>query len=501
MENEDKTIVIGENDSYYDGGYWSYIGHKLALSLGTAFTCGIAYPWLRCWYQRWLCSHTVISGKRMRFDGQGGELFGKYILWIILNYITCGIYSLWYTVNLKKWMSEHTFFENEPDNNSFFDGTVGDYFVTRILSSLAFLVPFAGPAWSKIIMNRWFIGHTVVDSRRLTFRGTTGDLFVKYLLWGILTTVTCGIFGLFMPVKYLKWETEYTLDTDFTPEALNEQANYKTQIHTDAVVLKNIEAEKLSAIRAEMLDDAKQGLALGESEEALKKLEGAVRLADLLTEADVKLNAEEKARIYECKVLARKIKAAKPIGKKSKAGVIVIAVIAAVLALSVLLAGVIVGAAFIFKAVPMGDFPSRFPSMGGEAVMESTISTNYQGFCYDLNLFAGNYGFSISEVATGVDGAVYQLNNTDAGNAVEVSVSRDDYGYVSSVGVQCATDGISANTDKAATVITLVYEALGFGNASSYSPYTGEGNYSDYIRGWNFNYENSDVSIYLTITK
>ena len=320
MENEDKTIVIGENDSYYDGGYWSYIGHKLALSLGTAFTCGIAYPWLRCWYQRWLCSHTVISGKRMRFDGQGGELFGKYILWLILNYITCGIYSLWYTVNLKKWMSEHTFFENEPDNNSFFDGTVGDYFVTRILSSLAFLVPFAGPAWSKIIMNRWFIGHTVVDSRRLTFRGTTGDLFVKYLLWGILTTVTCGIFGLFMPVKYLKWETEYTLDTDSTPEALNEQANYKTQIHTDAVVLKNIEAEKLSAIRAEMLDDAKQGLALGEGEEALKKLEGAVRLADLLTEAEVKLNAEEKARIYECKCLQEKLRRQSRLAKSQKQG-------------------------------------------------------------------------------------------------------------------------------------------------------------------------------------
>ena len=167
------------------------------------------------------------------------------------------------------------------------------------------------------------------------------------------------------------------------------------------------------------------------------------------------------------------------------------------MALSVLLAGVIfVAVGFLPRiGIPMGDISSKFPSVGGEAVMESTISTNYQGFCYDLNLFAGNYGFSISEVATGVDGAVYQLNNTDAGNAVEVSVSRDDYGYVSSVGVQCATDGISANTDKAATVITLVYEALGFGNASSYSPYTGEGNYSDYIRGWNFNYENSDVSI------
>ena len=390
MENEDRNIVIGENESYYDGGYWSFIGHNLALSLGTAFTCGIAYPWLKCWYQRWLCSHTVISGKRMRFDGQGGELFGKYILWLILNYVTCGIYSFWYTVNLKKWMSEHTFFENEPDNNSFFDGTVGDYFVTKILSFLAFLVPFAGPAWSKIIMNRWFIGHTVVDSRRLTFRGTVGDLFVKYLLWGILTTVTCGIFGLFMPVKYLKWETEYTLDTDSTPEALNEKANYKTQIHTDAVMLKSIDAEKLSSIRAEMVDDAKQGIALGKGEEALKKLESAVRLADLLNEANVTLNDDETALIYDCKVLARKFKAAKPIGKKSKAGVIIIAVIAAFVALSVLITGVIVVAAMIFNGSSLLDSigGSKFPSMGGNAMEAPLVSATYQGFCDELKLYA-----------------------------------------------------------------------------------------------------------------
>ena len=97
-------------------------------------------------------------------------------------------------VAFKKWITEHTFFEGEPDNNSFFDGKVGDYFVTVILSALAALVPFAGVAWSQIIMTRWFVNHTVIDSRRLTFRGTVGDLFVKYLLWGILSTITCGIF-------------------------------------------------------------------------------------------------------------------------------------------------------------------------------------------------------------------------------------------------------------------------------------------------------------------
>ena len=107
----------------------------------------------------------------------------------------------------------------------------------------------------------------------------------------------------------------------------------------------------------------------------------------------------------------------------------------------------------------------------------------------------------MAEVATGVDGAVFQLNNAEAGSAVEVSVSRYDYGDVSSVTVRSANDGLSANPDKTATVIKLVYEALGFGDASSYSPYTEDGSSTDYMRGWYFNYENSGDNIQVTINQ
>ena len=113
----------------------TYIGYNIAVRFVTGITLGIAYPWRRCWYQKWLCEHTVINGKRMTFDGNGGELFAKYILWFLLTWVTCGIYGLWMAVAFKKWISEHTHFEGEPDNNSFFDGTVGDYLVTSILSA------------------------------------------------------------------------------------------------------------------------------------------------------------------------------------------------------------------------------------------------------------------------------------------------------------------------------------------------------------------------------
>ena len=91
MENQNKNIIVGEDGSYFDGGYLAYIGYNIAVSFVTAITFGIAHPWMRCWYQKWLCEHTVINGKRMTFDGNGGELFAKYIIWLLLTWVTCGI--------------------------------------------------------------------------------------------------------------------------------------------------------------------------------------------------------------------------------------------------------------------------------------------------------------------------------------------------------------------------------------------------------------------------
>ncbi len=496
MDNENKNIIVGEDGSYFDGGYWAYIFRNLAVSIGTSATFGIAYPWLKCWFHRWICEHTVISGKRKRFEGNGTELFGKYIIWLLLSYVTCGIYTFWMAVSVEKWFAENTYFEGEPDRNSFFDGTVGEYFVTRILANVvATAIPFVGPSWSSIIMKRWWTQHTVIDSRRLTFDGGIGDLFVRNLLWGFLTSITCGIFAWFWPVKYLKWQTEHTLDENETPEAKTAKANYKTQIHTDAVMLKTMDAEKLESIREEMNNDARQGLEIGEGPEALEKLENAIRFADMLKEADVVLNDDEIGAIYDCTVLARKIKAVKPVGTSSKKWMIIVAaVVAGLLALSIIGGVVIGGLMFLGGAADFGAIGKNYGNMG---MLEASQNIYYDDFYSDFKYKAENEGFTVQEIASGVDGCVLELKNSDG--KAEVSLQADDNNYISYI--EISSKRSTDKSDGAIVLLATKYATEALDIYETYEPYMDGGAQAEYFSGWNFSNDTDSSTYKITIVK
>ncbi len=249
------AISSDETRSYFDGGYWAYIGYHLLANFVTLITLGIAYPWMCCMLQRWEAKHTVVCGKRKYFDGKGAQLFGKYILWCFLTVITLGIYGLWLSIAMRKWVAKHTHFEGEEDNNSYFDGGVLGLLGTNLLAGLVSFVPFVGIAWGDVIKLRWEKGHTVTDSRRLIFVGSVGSLFLKYLVWGILTVLTLGIFAIFMPVKLLRWQAENTTDNEHTTEELIKQSEYRTNIHTDAATFKTYRVEnEMEAIKAGITD-------------------------------------------------------------------------------------------------------------------------------------------------------------------------------------------------------------------------------------------------------
>jgi uncharacterized membrane protein YjgN (DUF898 family) len=58
-----------------------------------------------------MASHTVIEGKRLRFDGTGIQLFGNFIKWWIFSIITLGIYGIFFLpVRAKQWAVKHTLF-------------------------------------------------------------------------------------------------------------------------------------------------------------------------------------------------------------------------------------------------------------------------------------------------------------------------------------------------------------------------------------------------------
>jgi len=229
--------------SYFDGGYFAYIGYSLLVGFVTAITLGIAFPWMCCLMQRWIAKHTVVCGKRQYFDGTGIQLIGKFILWSILTVITFGIYGFWMALAIKKWLAKHTHFVGEEDNNSYFDGGILGFIGTNILAFFVMFIPFVGFAWSNIIKLNWERSHTVIDSRRLVFKGTVGNFFLKYLLWGILTAITFGIFALFIPVKNFKLEAENTIDHEHTDKALMEQSEYQNKVNNTVSINKNTNTE------------------------------------------------------------------------------------------------------------------------------------------------------------------------------------------------------------------------------------------------------------------
>ena len=57
------------NESYFDGGLLTFIGVIILGAIITSITFGICYPWALCLVYGWKINHTVIEGRRLKFNG------------------------------------------------------------------------------------------------------------------------------------------------------------------------------------------------------------------------------------------------------------------------------------------------------------------------------------------------------------------------------------------------------------------------------------------------
>lgn len=101
-----------ENESYFDGGLLTFIGVIILGAIITSITFGICYPWALCLVYGWKINHTVIEGRRLKFNGTAIGLFGNWIKWFLLTVITLGIYGLWLHIKLEQWKVKNISFEN-----------------------------------------------------------------------------------------------------------------------------------------------------------------------------------------------------------------------------------------------------------------------------------------------------------------------------------------------------------------------------------------------------
>lgn len=110
MEENNVNVVNTRQNSYFDGGLATLVGHRILAFLITIFTCGIGYPFAICMLYGWEVNHTVIEGRRLKFTGTGVGLMGNWIKWFLLCIITLGIYSFWISIKIQEWKVKNTIF-------------------------------------------------------------------------------------------------------------------------------------------------------------------------------------------------------------------------------------------------------------------------------------------------------------------------------------------------------------------------------------------------------
>lgn len=100
---------VGEEvKSKFTGGAFGLFFVRLGAVLLSLVTLTIGTYWAICMVERWTAKHTEIDCYRLQFNGKGGALLGKCLVWTLLTIITVGIYSFWYAVKYKKWITANT---------------------------------------------------------------------------------------------------------------------------------------------------------------------------------------------------------------------------------------------------------------------------------------------------------------------------------------------------------------------------------------------------------
>lgn len=205
------------NGSTFTGGAFANAGINILTGFVCLITLGLAYPAMVCWKLRWKCSHTYINGRQLAFDGKGIQLFGKYVLWLLLSIITLGIY---YIVSMKisiaKWQTKHTHFADtviteESENLSVFDGHWYQLLGVNWLCNFVTAITLSfGRYWAHCYRERWFCKHKKIDGLALTFDGKAVQYFGKKFCWTLLTVITLGIYAFWLAVKTEKWTCSHT---------------------------------------------------------------------------------------------------------------------------------------------------------------------------------------------------------------------------------------------------------------------------------------------------
>lgn len=88
---------------------------------------------------------------------------------------------------------------------TYFDGSVLGWIGHALGFIFLCSIPLIGLPFALCFMGDWIVSHTVIKGNRYEFTGRAVDLFGNWIKWCLLTIITLGIYGFWVPIKLLKW--------------------------------------------------------------------------------------------------------------------------------------------------------------------------------------------------------------------------------------------------------------------------------------------------------
>jgi uncharacterized membrane protein YjgN (DUF898 family) len=99
----------------------------------------------------------------------------------------------------------------EAKRESYFDGGLLQLIGWNILGFIvtAFTLGICYP-WALCMVYGWKINHTVIEGKRLRFKGSAIGLFGNWIKWLLLCLVTLGIYSFWLGISLEKWKVRNT---------------------------------------------------------------------------------------------------------------------------------------------------------------------------------------------------------------------------------------------------------------------------------------------------
>jgi uncharacterized membrane protein len=175
----------------------------------------------------WLIGFFLVNIIRYRDISRAVEIIGRVFITSIEQGFAIGIISSVSILVYLKWRKNKGLLQDEESkipeqkivvsqeqmlHDSKFDGGLLSYIGWNILGFLVTVLTLGiCYPWALCMVYGWRINHTIINGKRLKFKGKSLDLFLHWLLWLLLCIITLGIYSFWLSISLERWKVKNTI--------------------------------------------------------------------------------------------------------------------------------------------------------------------------------------------------------------------------------------------------------------------------------------------------